>query len=697
MPGTASWYPTVCQQCPAGCGILVKVREGRAKKIEGNPDYPVNMGKTCARGQAGLQLLYNPDRVQGPMKLAGPRGSGGYQPIDWDEALNLVADRLKRLQREGQPDKFIFLTNLLRGHEQTLVTRFMQAFGSPHHFRYDYFDYETLSAANSLSFGYPAVPDYDMANTNYLISFGADFLETWISPVRYGVSFGQLRQGRPGKRGRFVQIEPRLSMTGANADEWVPIRPGREGLLALGMARVILADSPGLRKSEAKAWEEALERYDLQYVSQTTDIPAETISRLAREFIENRPSLAIAGGSAAGDTNGVANLVAINALNLIAGSVGTRGGILFGPTSPTLKQAKASKDSSGFSGLARAAGLLEAGQVDTLFLHRTNPAFSAPGGLKFADKLNKASFIVSYSSFLDESTMLADLILPDHTYLERWGDDLPPAMSSEVAGLIQPAVEPFYNTRPTADLLLALAKRVGGKLSAALPWESFLDYLKGSWQDTYVKEGNRSDDFDSAWSDMLKRGGQWTEPRVQAQTLKAAHDAISSQLAYQEPRFADNEKEYPFYLHLYPTLALSEGRGANQPWMQELPDPMTGVVWGSWVEISPAAADKLDIAEGDLVWVESGRGKIKLPAHIYPAIRPDMIAIPLGQGHTSYGRYAKDRGVNPLAIVADISQEQSGALAWAATRVKVYKAKGKSRLVSLAGTAREIAGIEIVR
>ncbi|MEE8448485.1 MAG: molybdopterin-dependent oxidoreductase [Thermodesulfobacteriota bacterium] len=129
VPGIASWYPTVCQQCPAGCGILVKVREGRAKKIEGNPDYPVNMGKTCARGQAGLQLLYNPDRVQGPMKLVGPRGRGQYQPLDWDEALNLVADRLKRLQSRNQPDRFIFLTNLLRGHEQTLVTSFMQAFG----------------------------------------------------------------------------------------------------------------------------------------------------------------------------------------------------------------------------------------------------------------------------------------------------------------------------------------------------------------------------------------------------------------------------------------------------------------------------------------------------------------------------------------------------------------------------------------
>jgi anaerobic selenocysteine-containing dehydrogenase len=243
-PGLASYYASSCRSCPAGCGILVRVSEGRAKKIEGNPEHPVNGGKLCARGQAALQELYHPDRVAQPLKRSGPRGSGQFVKISWAEGLSLLTGQLKALQTQRGTDRLALMTPQLRGTLAGLVSGFMSAFGSPHHLPYELLAPDWLRAANRQSFGQGSLPWYDLAETRYLLSFGAEFVESHLSPVHYGRSFGQMRQGRDTVRGHFSYVGARLSLTGASADRWMPARPGSEGALALGLCRLILTESP---------------------------------------------------------------------------------------------------------------------------------------------------------------------------------------------------------------------------------------------------------------------------------------------------------------------------------------------------------------------------------------------------------------------------------------------------------------------
>lgn len=250
-PGRANFYASACRACPAGCGILVRVSEGRAKKIEGNPLHPVNRGRLCARGQATLQELYHPDRIAQPLKRSGPRGSGEFTKISWEEGLQLLTNQLKTLQQEKGEESLAMMTPHLQGSMAELTSGFMRAFGSPHHLSFELLGYDWLRTAASRTFGTSSLPWYDLAETRYLLSFGADFVETHLSPVHYGNAFGRMRQGRDTVRGHFTYVGGRMSLTAASADRWLPARPGSEGTLALGIARLILNDSLHSEKSLA--------------------------------------------------------------------------------------------------------------------------------------------------------------------------------------------------------------------------------------------------------------------------------------------------------------------------------------------------------------------------------------------------------------------------------------------------------------
>ncbi|HQU14018.1 MAG TPA: molybdopterin-dependent oxidoreductase, partial [Thermodesulfobacteriota bacterium] len=239
--GEALWYASVCGQCPAGCGIVVRVSEGRAKKIEGNPLHPVNRGRLCARGQAALQALYHPERLSLPMKLSGARGSGAYAPISWEEALSLLMAPLKKAKVEA-PASLLMLTEPMRGHAGLVAGRFMKAFGSPHRVTWDPLGPDAMLSANAAVHGVRDLPEYDLANARYLLSFSGDFLETGISPVHYARGFGRMRGDRETVRGKVVHFGPRLSMTAAAADLFLPCAPGTEGIVALGIVHVMLRD-----------------------------------------------------------------------------------------------------------------------------------------------------------------------------------------------------------------------------------------------------------------------------------------------------------------------------------------------------------------------------------------------------------------------------------------------------------------------
>jgi anaerobic selenocysteine-containing dehydrogenase len=676
-PGIASYYASACRSCPAGCGILVRVSDGRAKKIEGNPEHPVNSGKLCGRGQAALQELYHPDRVPQPLRRIGPRGAGEFTKITWEEGLGLLVDKLKTLKQEKSTGALALLTPELRGTLAKLTASFMHSFGSPHHITYELLGIDWLRAANRQNVGQTSLPYYDVAETRYLLSFGADFVESHLSPVHYGYAFGRMRQARDTVRGHFTYVGGRLSLTAASADRWMPARPGSEGALALGMARLILAESlydktalsaNGLRAEELLG---RLKAYDLPSVAEATGLTQKSIAEVAREFATIHPSLAMAGDMVAFQSNGQESARAVLLLNVLMGNLNRPGGVY--PDGGATDGATTSFDE--FLSLVKK---MSSGEIRVALIH-SDLVHTIPSTTGFQEALTKVPFVVSFSSLMDDTAMQADLILPDHAALESWGDVVPLAGTRDgVIGLMQPVVTPVFDTRQFPEVLMTAAHELGGEMKVAFPYESYLDMLKAEMR----KHAGlaRGKDFEATWVDLIRQGGLFKTNSNQIKNYRWAAGASVPEPA--KPRFSGNEKEFPLHLSIYPSTAFYDGRGASLPWLQQLPDPMTTVVWDSWVEINPKTAAELGIGFGDLVELTSSKGSLRVPAVIYPGIRPDMVAIPLGQGHREMGRYAKGRGANPLQLLVLTTEGTKPQPAWNATRVRIKRISDKGELVT---------------
>ncbi|MBE0606478.1 MAG: molybdopterin-dependent oxidoreductase [Deltaproteobacteria bacterium] len=669
--GEALWYASVCGQCPAGCGVVVRVSEGRAKKIEGNPLHPVNRGRLCARGQAALQALYHPERLSRPMKLTGARGSGTYAPISWEEALSLLMVPLKKVKAEA-PASLLMLTEPMRGHAGLVAGRFMKAFGSKHRVAWDPLGADAMLSANAAVHGVRDLPEYDLANARYLLSFSGDFLETGISPVHYARAYGRMRGDRETIRGKFVHFGPRLSMTAAAADLFLPCTSGTEGIVALGIAHVMVRDRHTAASGIAGRLSDDLSAYSPEAVERVTGVHAHDIAAVAEEFARNQPGIAIPGTGAASGPDGAVHCAAVALLNVLAGSVGKPGGVSF--PNRALAFAKygaeaallAPSPESGYAGMRDALEKMRGGAFRMAILSgATNPAFTLPPSLKFSEALSKVPFVVAFAPFLDETTSQADLVLPVPTALEAWGDDLAPVGHSGAVTLCQPVVTPFHDTRSMPDVLIAAAGELGGEPAKALPWRSFKECLDKAY-------GGPGGEMEAA----LQRGGflgESSSARFAAQTGNVVLPKAT------ERPIDGNPKEFPLALHLYPSVTLYDGRGANLPWLQEMPDPITTAVWRNWVEVNPKTGARLGLSEGDGVTVTSPSGKITAHVTFNPGVAPGVAAMPLGQGHTRYGKTANGRGENPFAL---LPAGETHALQ--ATRVALTKAKLSTRLVRFA-------------
>ena len=678
-PGLATWYNTVCNQCSGGCGISVRVREGEAKKIEGNPVHPINQGRLCALGQSGLNALYNPDRLKTPLRN---NSEGKFQGIEWKEAIDELAQKLGESSARGQNDRVQLLTGNIRGHVNELIGHFMEWVGVAHHMQYDFTRPASLYEANQLTFDQSVLPYYDIRNTQYLLSFGADYLGTWLSPIHNSLGYGHLRQGQPEKRGTCIQGESRMSLSGANADEWLPAVPGSEGSLALGIANVIT--NRHYTGADQAEWANALTAHTPSNVARLTGISEADIERVAEEFFNSNASLAIAGGAATAGTEGVATHIAVNALNYLAGNVGQRGGVIFNSDSGFVQTS--TFEHASYQQMITLIEKMRNNQVDVLILHDTNPIFSMPSNSSFKEAMENVPLVVALSSFMDETTAMADLILPTDNYLEAWGDDVPePGVGFSVASISQPTVSRLYDTRSLGDILIDTAKTMGIEVN----WDSTKAYIQDVWSRIYVQQGGDPSGFDDFWRSALEAGVWGQEPASTDQELTVKPFPID-QLTDVSNKLEGDESEYPFVLHPYLTLTFLDGRGANLPWQQELPDPLTSVVYNSWIELNPSTAARLDVKEGDVLEVTSPSGTTRVPAFIYEAIRPDVVAMPIGQGHEQYGRYAKQRGVNPIDLVVPNFDQRSGALAWAGTRVKILKTGERVMLIKTDGITRTL-------
>jgi anaerobic selenocysteine-containing dehydrogenase len=654
----------------------------QAKKIEGNPRHPLNLGRICARGQAGPQILYNPDRIRTPLKLDGPRGSGAYKPVSWDEALAVLEDRLSPFGGGAAAPGLAAITGLTSPWRRDLVREFLAAAGSDRCFQPEPFGFPTLREANRLLYGVSELEAHDLENARFLISFGANLLESHTSPVRYNLGLAHFRQGRAGTRGKYVQVESRFSLSAANADEWLPVRPGNEAQVALAMAHIILKerlfDESSARSRIAgldsfRTW--VLENYPPERISEAADVPSQKIIRVAREFARHQPGFALAGESALAHRHGLFTALAVQSLNALVGNIGKPGGVIL-----EAPQRRAGRDRAGVRRTYWAEDFVSAAaDIKVLILWDADPMYDAPSAMNLEKAMERIPFTVAFAAFENDSTRYADLVLPDQVFLEAWDIAEPEvAGGARLLSIVQPVVKPMYQARDRADVLLGLAARVGGKVHASLPDPSFRDHLRRRFESTLKSHSAASEDVDSLWSGLVEQG-VWIEENSDAKPVLANLAVVSEA----EPQSPSSATDYIFHLLPFTTTAMGTGREANIPWLQELPDPMTSVVWGSWVEINPHTAAELGIKQDEWVWVESQSGKMRVPALINPAARPDTLCIPFGQGHSKYGRYASGRGANPWEVLSPLQVRGTGEAAWAATRVNVTKTGETARVIRL--------------
>ena len=680
IPGIAAWKPSVCPVCSAGCAVNARVmdadietvRNGQrgvvrmnvAKKLEGLPKDPISRGGLCARGQAAIQITYHPDRIAQPLKREGARGTGQFKAIGWDEAIAELVSKLDALAASNDQKSLAIVARPRRSRRSELLAEFARRFGGPPPIAYDLFGDDVLRQANAISFGHDQLPTFDLAQARYLIGFGADFLGTWNSPVAQNAAYGEMRQGRPGIRGRFVQVESRMTTTGASADEWIPVKPGTEGVLALGLVhlmnrgpeRTAPQAAAASRADAARPFQGGDDEYTPQRVEQITGVPAKRVERIAKELAELRPAVAIVGGPPLAHTNAMFTALAVNALNTALGSVNQPGGIFFTPGAAI--QGPAPSPQTPYTSL---------GTAKVLLIDDANPVYTSPTAWKVKDAIANIPFIASFASFVDDTSVFADLILPDHSFLESWVQSSAESGSLEAASTVaEPVMKPIHNTRATPEVLIEVA----GKLKApvSLPWKD---------------------------AEELAKSAQLPAPSNQRPATSNQRPATSPRPPapgprFEEPRFDGDAAQYPFHFLPYLSPAFGDGSSAHLPWLQEMPDAMTSAMWSSWVEMNPQTAQKLNVRDGDLVDLTSTQGTLRVPAVIFPGIAPDIVAMPVGQGHEHFTRYASGRGANAISLIAPIAEPETGAVAWAATRVKVARAAdANGTLILFAAEMRE--------
>lgn len=678
--GVAYWSRGLCTECGAGCGVLVKRMEaivpltidGRpfrqsrlvAKKLEGNPDHPLNAGGLCARGQAALEGTYHPLRLSTPLRRAGSRGSGVFQPASWEEALAALRQKVETAGAGG----VAWLGRPLRGTEAEVVGDWLQERDAR------WWEYQALPAPRAAA---DAARLARLPEADFLLSFG-NFLESWPAQATTTRAYSRFRRGG---HHAFFQVEPRLSLTAANADRWIAIRPGTAGTFALGVAVQLLSlRGEQLGSAGLATPTEWLQAFAPPTVARICDVPATAVIETARTLAAARRPLVVGGPTAYAYPH--AEFEA-NAIQLLAGLADTLGGV----AGPTTVPAETRRAGAGPAPLPPASGSRRVGTPFSaplppaprlLIVHEANPVFSAPPGWQLGAWLQSIPEIVVLGTLPDETVLQADLVLPLSTTLESWADDERLSADGElIATLNPPAMRPLHDTRALTEIIAALAS-VSAPATAASggggspPENPAEAAIRSHWQrlQTQYAPGQPFPDF---WEAAIRRGGFWSTGagrRVTAGPGAGLRAAMNALAATPAPTPATPQTDYPYHLRLYESPIWGDGRGSWLSWLQELPDPTTSAMWCNWVEIHPQLATRLGLKQGDGVWVESSAGRIELPVFLYPGLHPETVAIPAGQGHYA-GAALTNRGANAYALLAAEQDPETGALAWEATRVRL--------------------------
>jgi MoCo/4Fe-4S cofactor protein with predicted Tat translocation signal len=637
--GNANYYASTCGECAASCGVLVKTREGRPIKLEGNPDHPMNKGGLCSAGQASILNLYDPDRLKNPVSVA--RGSDSTTATTWADVDSKIAAKLKEIKNGSGQVRF--LTGSINSPSTLkLVSEFLGGFKKGAHVAYEPFSAENITLAQELGYGgAKLLPRYRIEKADYIVSIDADFLGAWLSPVEFTKQFTSKRKlnKKSDKISKLVSFESVMTLTGANSDERYAIRPQDAAMIALALAYEIDGSA-----------RQNLSAYSPEKVATITGVSVEVLKKVARELSNHKGKSLVVGGSTHSQTaNGLSLQLAINLLN---SSLQNDGVTVDYATSPS------QQNHGSYADLQKLVKDMNAGLVDALFVHDVNPLYTLPKSLGFAEAVKKVSLVVSFSDRVDESALLYDFICPNSHYLERWGDAQP---QKNLYSLIQPTIRPIYDTRSFENSLLSFNKlgelKVSKNADLAADWH---DYLQNHWKETVFKDFGKGSDFVSFWEQALRDGV------VDGVKIKGEREKTSSTRSF---KLASLLSHLPskalgevFQLALYSTVAHSDGRSGNNPWLKELPDPISRIAWDNFASVSPGTAKEMHLVDGDVVKIKIGESTLELPAHVQPGLHNNTVAVMFGYGREKVGRVGSKIGKNmfPIIQVSDSGAVLSG-------------------------------------
>jgi molybdopterin-containing oxidoreductase family iron-sulfur binding subunit len=659
VTGAASWYASTCRECPAGCGILAKNREGRVIKIEGNPLHPINQGKLCMRGQAALQGLYNPDRLSTPML----RGKDSWQSLTYSEAQALLQAKFLEASRKGA-NRVRMVTEVVGETLFDLFAESMALLNAPPPLIFEPFAYESLRAANKTVFGVDGLPSYEVDAADVLVSFGADFLETWLSPVEYARRFKAMHAIKDNRKGLFLYVGPYQSLTCANADHWMACYPGSEAVLALGLVKeaLQLGRPTGLPRALRYELENVASRYTKETVVKEAGVSLGDYEKMVKALIRAERPLILGTGAGASGPNALQTDIAVNYLNLIL--------------DPDLDRIDFEQRHRVEIAAAR-AGVLEffnaqqKDPADVLLLNNVNPLYVMPNEDSVRAVLeNEASFVVSFSNFMDESSQKADLVFPVRLPIESWDE------YGGKQGMIstqQPAMGRFTDAPQVGDVLLNTA------FGRDKPDGNYKAYLVSKM----IAKNQVKDEM--GWLQLLQRGGAHKTASAKRSGSTQAADPPDGSILRTLGAVSESNKEGLTFI-VVPSLRFFDGRGANRPWLCEVPDPITRVAWQTPVLIHPETLRATGLQQGERVLIAHAGEQLEATVYEAPGIKPGVVAMGGGQGHTAYGRYAEKQGVNPYQLLPVAVDPGTGAVQQIVPGITLKKLGLKAELANTDGS-----------
>jgi len=627
-PGVASWFASACGGCSASCGVLVKVRDGRPIKLEGNPDHPLSSGGLCALAHGMVFGLYNPERLRQPLIAA--------RPASWEQIDREITQKLTTIKQSG--GKVRVLTGPITGPTSLETTqRFLTQFSDGKHITYQPVSTDAIRQAHLRSHGTNAIPSYRFDKARLVVSFGADFLGTWISPVQFTRGYAKARSLQNGEREmlRHVQFESRLSLTGSNADMRVKVSPTEEIQALLYLAKLIAkAGGASLLPIPPQ-----LATFEPARLNQKT---RDAVDRVSNDLAKHRGGVLIVSGSDDRDVQYVVNFI-----NDSAASYGN---------TVDLGASSASNQSSD-QDIVELVRQMNAGEIAALIVSGVNPAYDYFDSQAFSNGMQKVSLKVSLNSTRDETSSLADYVCPQSHFLEAW-DDVEPIRGT--FSVNQPTIAPLFQTRAFQESLL----RWNGDV------RSFYDVLRLSWREKLFAQQKRYTNFDEFWDQTLQQGvftpesARFDPPAFKSDGL---NDAITRLVSL------SNETPDGLAVALYQKVSIRDGQYANNPWLQELPDPITKITWDNYASVSPRYAETAGLEEGGIVRITKAATSIELPVHIQPGQHDGVVAIALGYGRTQAGKAGNNVGANAYPLVAFVD----GTFRYHTAGIKLEKAAGR--------------------